>query len=148
MEKKNSKHLQTFQFNFIWTFYPFSLPWNQQSLTGYFFMTCLDISTVESDFFFNGSILLLFIFICFHHQAFYKRFEYLVQKLEVPDKKRNDKNFLHELIQFHILVKEWVKRFSSFWTIKSTFSSIVYLLHFFSIRIILPQLVLWIGGNL
>lgn len=55
---------------------------------------------------FNGLVLFLFISICLHHRAFYKRFEHSVRKLDQMEQnvdivKRN----LREIIQFHNSVK-------------------------------------------
>lgn len=49
----------------------------------------------------SGAVLLLFISICFHHQAFFKIFEHSINA-----SKRCDKKFLFNLIRFQITARE------------------------------------------
>ena len=54
-----------------------------------------------------GVILLLFVSICVHHQAFCKIFEYSIDEWnQCDDKNQNDEKFIFDLMQFHISVKE------------------------------------------
>lgn len=92
----------------------FSLPFDQQTLLGYFGEEALSIFTAEFYLIVNGSILLLFIGICLHHQAFFKIFHHGVSKLNHFHEDQNDEQLLCELVQFHILAKECVQILSSY----------------------------------
>lgn len=89
-------------FAIIWI----SLPWNQETLVGYIGEIWFDVIVSESYFITNGAILLLFMSICLHHQAFYRMFEKSVQELDHFDSKRNDEELLCNLIRFHVRSKE------------------------------------------
>lgn len=52
------------------------------------------------------SITILVVSMCQHQQAFLKMFQHLLRKLDRPDQNQSDKELLHKLIKFHILVKE------------------------------------------
>lgn len=88
----------------------YSLPWNQSDLLGYFFEICFGLYNFEAYFIASGALLLLFISICWHHQAFYKMIQHTANKLELPDQNRNDKDqIIRKLITFHISAKEYVE---------------------------------------
>lgn len=59
----------------------------------------------ESYLVLNGSILLLFISICWYHRAFYERFRDSVRQLDDRHRNQDTKTILHELIRFHVRVK-------------------------------------------
>lgn len=82
-----------------------SLPWNTNTLIGYAGEIVFHLITGALYLHLNGVIMLLFIALCLHHRAFYQMF---CQKLQKFDEKHNSnpKQFLCELIEFHILVKE------------------------------------------
>lgn len=86
-----------------------SLPWNQNTPVGYFFEICYDITTGET-YLISGSGILLFISLCQFHHAFLKMLQHSLRQLDHPDKTRNDKQFLCELIRFHVSVKEWARK--------------------------------------
>lgn len=54
----------------------------------------------------NGLILTLFISCCWNHAAFYKMFQYYVQKFDEKDSSRNDTEALAKLAKFHATTKE------------------------------------------
>lgn len=80
--------------------YHFSLPWNQTTAMGFIGEACF--STIVGVIFmlFNGMLLLLYVSMCLQHKAFYERFRHSLEKLDRPDKNRNNQEFLCELIQF------------------------------------------------
>lgn len=84
--------------------FQFVLPWNQNTLSGYFSEIFFDILTGEA-FLTSGSFILFFISLCLHHQAFYFVFQHLVRKLGKMSEKRNDEDTLRKMIRFHISVK-------------------------------------------
>lgn len=56
----------------------------------------------------NGALLLLFISICMHHQAFHQIIIRMVEKFNDPieEQQNNDKQNLIEMIRFQITIKE------------------------------------------
>lgn len=82
--------------------FSYSLPWNQHTLIGYFGETFATLLIGEAYGIANGSLLLLFVSLCMHHQAFYQMFQYSTSKLE----SRNAQEQLCKLIRFHSSVKE------------------------------------------
>lgn len=89
--------------------FSFSLPWDQRTPFGFFIEICFCICAGGAFYFANGVLLLWFISMCFHHQAFYEMFSHCVRQLERVDERRNQKQRLCELINFHNTAKEWVK---------------------------------------
>lgn len=85
------------------------LPWNKRTLRGYFYEICFDSVFGDTYLLANSSLLLLFISICLHHKEFAKRLSHSLRKLDYDDKARNNKDFLCELMNFHISVKELVQ---------------------------------------
>lgn len=79
-----------------------SWPWNQATFMGYVGEIVAIITGCALYLLVGGIVLLLFISICLHHQAFHKLFEHLVYHKS----KKCDKVFLCDLIRFHITVKE------------------------------------------
>lgn len=53
----------------------FRFPWNQETAIGYLYEICYDLIIVEIYWVCNGSLLVLFVSICLHFQAFYEMFE-------------------------------------------------------------------------
>lgn len=83
-----------------------SLPWNQQAVIGYALEIFFDIIVAETYLTVNGVFLLLFISMCFHHQAFHRMFRHSLIKFEGSDEQRIDKKQLCNLINFHLETKE------------------------------------------
>lgn len=54
----------------------------------------------------HGSILVLFISLCLHHQAFYNMFGNSLRKFDLEDRHQSDKRVLCDIIRFHVVVKE------------------------------------------
>lgn len=87
----------------------FSLPWNQTTFSGYFGELGLVVSDTTGFMLVNGTLLLLFIQICMHHQAFSKVFNNAIAKTNQSidtNGKRCNHRFLCDLIQFHLSVKK------------------------------------------
>lgn len=97
----------------------FSLPWNQTTFYGY----CGELGLVATDttgfMLVNGGLLLLFISICMHHRAFSNIFKNAIAKsnksIGVTNAKQCNARFLHDLIEFHISAKKYVKFSMKFW---------------------------------
>lgn len=83
-----------------------SLPWNQETLFGYFSEICISMICIEAYLIDNGELLLLFISMCLHHQAFHRMFQNSLKKLDRINKNRNNEEYICGLIRFHISVKE------------------------------------------
>lgn len=96
-----------FRLQFFLSPFSFSLPWNQKTPIGYTIEIIHTLITTQCYYSFNGLFLLLFITICLHHQAFYKISQHAIEIWEQPDNKINDKMFLRDLIQFHVITKTW-----------------------------------------
>lgn len=52
-----------------------------------------------------STLLIFFISICLHHQAFYKMFSHLVFELNTMHENRNRKQLMREIVRFHITAK-------------------------------------------
>lgn len=89
---------------------PCSLPWNQSTLHSYAFEASFTLFNGETYISINGTLLLLFISICLHHQTFYKIFRRTAAELNIRDQSENNKEkTLRKLILFHVPAKKWVK---------------------------------------
>lgn len=84
------------------------LPWNQQTMLGYFGETCYFVIVSLCYLSINGLFMLLFISLCLHKRAFYQMFRHSIREWEASDANRNNFQFLRKLIQFHISVKRLV----------------------------------------
>lgn len=84
------------------------LPWNQSTFLGYFVEIFGGILYSEGYYLQNGVLLLLFLSICIHHQAFYKMFQYLTVELNHDDGNRCVQKHMGKLVRFHVSAKEWV----------------------------------------
>lgn len=89
----------------------FSLPWNQATtnMVGYIFEMIFVMMIALSYLLVNGSFLLLFVSICFHHRAFHEMFEHSTKQLGKFGESRNDLERLCRLVQFHTTIKECVE---------------------------------------
>lgn len=76
------------------------MPWNQNVISGYIYEICYDLFASGAYMITNGWLLLVFVSICLHHQAFYKMFHRKIRELNEPDRCENDEQFLCNLIQF------------------------------------------------
>lgn len=72
---------------------------------GYFGELVYHVIAGQAYLFSNAEILLLFIAMCMHHQAFLKMFVVELLKIDSMDKQRSNKNLFYELIVFHTTVK-------------------------------------------
>lgn len=79
----------------------YRLPWNLQTPRGYIGEILFSIGVCEAYLAFNGTILLMFVSICWHHRAFYKIFQNSLQKFDESVEKQNPKKILSELVSFH-----------------------------------------------
>lgn len=84
------------------------LPWDQSTPAGYFGEVIFDVFMGHAYLFCNFTFLLLFVSICWHHQAFHKMFEHTSRKLNNHDRNRNNTEFVCSLIRYQISVREWV----------------------------------------
>lgn len=82
-----------------------SLPWNRTTPIGYLVYGCSFVAVIEGYFLANGALLILFVSICVHHEAFYEQFQYVIGKLDKDDAKRNNERVLCDLIRFHNITK-------------------------------------------
>lgn len=107
---KSPKNTNNFIAHEILFVFIYSLPWNQSTLFGYIGEILFTVMLAPPYFTVLGVIFVLFISICMLHQAFYKIFEYSINKwdaMTTDDKNKcNNKHFLCDLIRFHILIKE------------------------------------------
>lgn len=92
---------------FFFFFFIFSLPWNQDTVFGYFaemlFMT--DLFTIYLVVF--GSISLLLVSLCIHYQAFCDMLKHMIDKCERSHNyPGNDEQFICDIIRFHLTAKE------------------------------------------
>lgn len=92
-----------------------SLPWNQETLLGYFAEMVFYIYTAGTFFIAMAMLLLPFISICWHHQAFYKVFRHSLRQMDSPDavEGQDNEEQLVRLIRFHATIKEWVHLFEN-----------------------------------
>lgn len=88
--------------------YLYRLPWNCEVPVGYFGEMVFHIVTAQLYLFCNGVILLEFVAICLHHQAFYKMYSHSLDDFDANENEANKKQYLCELIQFHSLIKGFV----------------------------------------
>lgn len=84
----------------------FSVPWNQSTLFGFFEDVLFCIIVAEAVFLFNGAFILLFISICWHHQAFDQMLQHSLIKFEHFNKKRDVKELICNFVNFHNAAKE------------------------------------------
>lgn len=77
-----------------------------QTPIGYFGTLLVEMFTCGSYIVMDGSIILLFVSICLYQQAFSRRFQKILQKLDRPEEKSKVSEILGELIYFHNSVKE------------------------------------------
>ncbi|XP_055307926.1 odorant receptor 85c-like [Sitodiplosis mosellana] len=84
-----------------------SLPWNQKTLIGYIFEFLSEFVFSCSYYYSNGTVVILFVSICLHHQAHFKIFQKSLTKLNGPGENRNDATLLRALIQFHGSAMNW-----------------------------------------
>lgn len=72
---------------------------------GYFMEISLGISSGGGYYLFSGVMLLWFISMCIHHQAFYQMFLHYVHQSDALKENKNLNSHLCELVEFHISVK-------------------------------------------
>lgn len=66
---------------------------------------CYEIMVVEIYFITIGSMLLLFISLCFHHRAFHRMFQQWINDWNTLATDENNNEFLRNLHVFHNRVK-------------------------------------------
>lgn len=84
-----------------------SLPWDQQTLTGYTAELCFVALFIGIYLISNGSFSILFVSICLHHQTYYKIFQQSMLEFNHPNE--NHKELLRKLVLFHISIKKWIQ---------------------------------------
>lgn len=81
------------------------MPWNQTTPFGYVWGSLFSITAGTSYFIINGAVLLIFVSICLHHQAFYEMFLHSINEFERLKNKQNGKQQLCKVIDFHTTTK-------------------------------------------
>lgn len=98
-------------FRSVWTkisalFVCCRLPWNQATLWGYLTEMSFNALNFECFLIANGVIMLLFMFICYHHQAFSSMLKSSIAKIDCTlIANKLDRKDLCDLIEFHISIK-------------------------------------------
>lgn len=91
-----------------------SVPWNPNTIVGYIGETYMNLIMGGCYLVFNGTILLPYISICLHHNAFSKIFRHFLQKFNHLDKYRNDELLIVKLICLGNTTKELDKLMAYF----------------------------------
>lgn len=91
-------------------YHPFKvvLPWDVETAIGYCGEITFHTYAGQGYIFFNGTLLLLFIAICLHHQAFYKVHQHLLNAFDRVDERRNNEEHLRKLINFQVSIRRYV----------------------------------------
>ena len=85
----------------------YSVPWNQNTILGYFAEEFSAAYCGAMFLLLNGVILLLFISICVNHRAFHKMVEHFIEKWSSIDSNSiEDEQFIRDLLKFHTSIKE------------------------------------------
>lgn len=85
---------------------PSRLPMDQNTIFGYFVEVCFATTVSETYFDVNGGFCVLFISMCFHHQAFTNIFNYLIDKLNECNRRKPAEEIIYHLIRFRVLVQK------------------------------------------
>lgn len=91
--------------HFLNLFIRFRLPWDQTTIFGYFGTILFSTICADVYLFMNGSILLLFVSICLHHQAFSQIVHDLAIQLDAQKSTNDARAMICNLIEFHLSVK-------------------------------------------
>lgn len=85
-----------------------SLPWNEETPLGYSAEIGFNIAIDQAYMISNGALLLLFISICMHHQAFHQIICQMVTELNDSSNEQQNENKknLAEIIRFQMMIKE------------------------------------------
>lgn len=85
-------------------------PWNQATMLSYI-VDILIFHNIASVSYFttSASLILLFVSICLHHSAFYKRLQYTLDESKTLKNHQNMDKIIRNVIEFHISVKEYVE---------------------------------------
>lgn len=71
---------------------------------GYFVEVLYQMAAADAYYIAHGSILLLFISICWHHQAFEQMIRHSMEKFDLLE--NHHKEPICKVIRFHVTVKE------------------------------------------
>lgn len=82
------------------------LPWDATTEKGYFWEIILSTVYIETYYTVNGPVLLVFVSICLHNEAFQKMFASFVLKMDDLQDARKEKEYLAYIIQFHMTTKK------------------------------------------
>lgn len=82
------------------------MPWDLTTPIGYICGSLFSITAGTSYFIINGTVLLIFVSIGLHHQAFYEMFLHLINEFERLKEKQNGKQHLCKVIDFHATTKQ------------------------------------------
>lgn len=103
-----------------------SLPWNQNTLLGYFAEIFYVFLNCQTYMFANGTVLIFFLSQCYYLRTFYKMFDYMVTRFNFLHRNHHyDKKYLCDLVYFHFTIREYVNRWISFcnWAIDKNFQN-------------------------
>lgn len=82
------------------------LPWDATTPAGYFWEIFLSTVYIETYYTVNGPVLMLFVSICMHNQAFYEMFAHSVREMDDLRDVQKEKAHIFYLVQFHVTAKE------------------------------------------
>lgn len=82
-----------------------SVQWPQQTRSDYFIEIGITLVLGEAFMCLNGTLLLFFISMCLHHDAFNKMLQHFLRKLETPNSNHKNEKIRCNLLQFHVLTK-------------------------------------------
>lgn len=82
------------------------LPWDATTPSGYFWEIFLSTVYIETYYTVNGPVLLIFVSICMHNQAFYEMFSHSVREMDDLRDARMEKMHIFYLVRFHVTIKE------------------------------------------
>lgn len=100
-----------------------SLPWDAETAIGYFGEILFHTYAGQGYIFVNGTLVLLFIAICLHHQAFYAMHQHLLDAFDRVDERRNNKEHLCKLIDFQVAIRRYEQFILEFLIFKLTFDN-------------------------
>lgn len=82
-----------------------SVQWPQQTRSDYFIEIGFTLVFGEVSMCFNGTLMVFFISMCLHHDAFNKMLQHFLRKLGTPNSNHKNEKILCNLVRFHNLTK-------------------------------------------
>lgn len=81
-----------------------SMPWDRSYYLGYLGEICYVLCGGVTYILSTGALLLSFISLCLHHRAFFRIFQYFINRMNDPN--QNHGLFFTDFFKFHNVVKE------------------------------------------